>query len=148
MFIYSSTKLFYDVLSKSNLLFQLGRPDITNSANFRTIPNRERVISHPTNFVADFFDKFGTLNKFRKKMQHNFPNSKRDGGPPGGGLPNLETFMSGLPLEGAEYQPKPTSGSKVKMYFRESIPGSPAGSSSPKTSKNGILTLSCYSLEA
>ena len=68
--------------------------------------------------------------------------------PRGGGQPNLETFMSGLPLEGAEYQPKPTSGSKVKMYFRESSPGSPAGSSSPKTSKNGILTLSCYSLPA
>ena len=35
--IYSSSKFFYDVLSKSNLLFQLGRPDITDSANFRTI---------------------------------------------------------------------------------------------------------------
>ena len=37
MLIYSSSQFFYDVLSKSNLLFQLGRPDITDSANFRTI---------------------------------------------------------------------------------------------------------------
>ena len=66
MLIYSSSKFFYDVLSKSNLLFQLGRPDITDSANFWTIPNRERVISHPTNFVADFLTNLRLWISFKK----------------------------------------------------------------------------------
>ena len=66
MLIYSSSQFFYDVLSKSNLLFQLGRPDITDSANFRTIPNRERVISHPTNFVANFLTNLRLWISFKK----------------------------------------------------------------------------------
>ena len=69
MLIYSSSKFFYDVLSKSNLLFQLGRPDITDSANFRTIPNREEIlISHPTNFVADFSTNLRLWISFEKKI--------------------------------------------------------------------------------